>query len=104
MKSPYRSEDSCVCVGALGRGLRELRGFTEAAGRVDVQAGGGGREPLKEPSQGRVVCLLQIGPLDTVSPVQHELTLRYSGVISRPRQQVSYSTLKLLGRALHPRS
>lgn len=41
-----------VCVGALGRGLRELCGFTEAAERMLTQ------RALKLLDQARVICLL----------------------------------------------
>lgn len=39
-----------VCVGALGRGPRELRGFTEAAGRMLTQ------RALKVVDEARVFC------------------------------------------------
>ena len=52
VKSPYRSEDCCVCVGALGRGLRELCGFTEAAERMLTQ------RALELLDQARVIYLL----------------------------------------------
>lgn len=74
VKSPYRSEDCCVCVGAIGRGLRELRGFTEAAGRVDVHAGGEGRSRHR-PKVGSSVCLR----LDPWTPsVQYRTNVRFA--------------------------
>lgn len=39
-----------MCVGALGRGPRELRGFTEAAGRMFTQ------RALKVLDEARVIC------------------------------------------------
>lgn len=51
---------AAVCVGALGRGPRELRGFTEAAGRVFTQ------RALKVVDEARVIC-----------PFPHPLAILY---------------------------